>query len=89
MFSGATIFPEELALGSTFDVPLVESVYSAAAQESRAIGIHVLSALVLELDCSPRMGRNEEAYTEDPYLASPRALPKRSSRAGDEYRYER
>jgi beta-glucosidase-like glycosyl hydrolase len=36
MFSGATIFPEELALGSTFDVPLVESVYSAAAQESRA-----------------------------------------------------
>src|SRR5215470_11780702 len=70
MFSGATVFPEGLALGSSFDMPLVESIYSAAAQESRAVGIHVLSTLVLELDRDPRMGRNEEAYTEDPYLGS-------------------
>ena len=70
MFSGATIFPEGLALGSSFDVPLVQSVYAAAARESRAVGIHVLSTLVLELDRDPRMGRNEEGYTEDPYLGS-------------------
>jgi beta-glucosidase len=70
MFSGATVFPEGLAIGSTFDVPLVQEIYSAAAQESRAVGIHVLSTLVLELDRDPRMGRNEEAYTEDPYLYS-------------------
>jgi beta-glucosidase len=70
MFSGATVFPEGLALGSTFDMPLVESVYAAAARESRAVGIHVLSTLVLELDRDPRMGRNEEGYTEDPYLGS-------------------
>jgi beta-glucosidase len=70
MFSGATIFPEGLALGSSFDMPLVQSVYAAAARESRAVGIHVLSTLVLELDRDPRMGRNEEGYTEDPYLAS-------------------
>lgn len=70
MFSGATVFPEGLAIGSTFDMPLVKSIYSAAAQESRAVGIHVLSTLVLELDRDPRMGRNEEAYTEDPYLYS-------------------
>ena len=70
MFSGATIFPEGLALGSSFDMPLVQSVYAAAAQESRAVGIHVLSTLVLELDRDPRMGRNEEGYTEDPYLGS-------------------
>lgn len=70
MFSGATIFPEGLAIGSTFDMPLVKSVYAAAAQEARAVGIHVLSTLVLELDRDPRMGRNEEAYTEDPYLYS-------------------
>jgi len=30
----------------------------------------MLSTLVLELDRDPRMGRNEEAYTEDPYLYS-------------------
>ena len=70
MFPGATIFPEGLAIGSTFDMPLVESIYAAAAQEARAMGIDVLSTLVLELDRDPRMGRNEEAYSEDPYLYS-------------------
>lgn len=70
MFAGATIFPEGLALGSTFDMPLVQAIYAASAREARAVGIHVLSTLVLELDRDPRMGRNEEAYTEDPYLGS-------------------
>ncbi|MGA2986528.1 MAG: glycoside hydrolase family 3 C-terminal domain-containing protein [Terriglobia bacterium] len=68
MFPGATVFPEGLAMGSSFDLDLVKSVYSAAAAESRAVGIHILSTLVMELDRDPRMGRNEEAYTEDPYL---------------------
>ena len=70
MFPGATVFPEGLAIGSTFDMDLVRAVYAADAREARAIGIHVLSTLVLELDRDPRMGRNEEAYTEDPYLGS-------------------
>jgi len=70
MFSGATIFPEGLAIGSSFDMPLVRAIYAAAARESRAVGIHVLSTLVLELNRDPRMGRNEEGYTEDPYLES-------------------
>jgi len=70
MFPGATVFPEGLAIGSSFDPDLVRSVYAAAAAEARAVGIHMLSTLVLELDRDPRMGRNEEAYTEDPYLYS-------------------
>jgi len=70
MFSGATVFPEGLAIGSSFDMPLVEQIYAAAARESRGVGIHVLSTLVLELDRDPRMGRNEEGYTEDTYLLS-------------------
>jgi beta-glucosidase len=70
MFPGATVFPEGLAIGSTFDVELVRSVYAAAAAEARAVGIHMLSTLVVELDRDPRMGRNEEAYTEDPFLYS-------------------
>ncbi len=68
MFPGATVFPEGLALGSSFDMPLVQRIYAAAAEEARAVGIHILSTLVLELDRDPRMGRNMEAYTEDPYL---------------------
>jgi beta-glucosidase len=68
MYPGATIFPEGLAIGSSFDLNLVKSVYTAAAAEARATGIHMLSTLVMELDRDPRMGRNEEGYTEDPYL---------------------
>jgi beta-glucosidase-like glycosyl hydrolase len=70
MFPGATVFPEGLAIGSTFDMDLVRAIYAADAREARAIGIHILSTLVLELDRDPRMGRNEEAYAEDPYLGS-------------------
>ena len=70
MLPGATIFPEGLAIGSSFDLDLVKSVYAAAAAEARALGIHMLSTLVMEVDRDPRMGRNEEAYTEDPYLYS-------------------
>ncbi|HTZ60667.1 MAG TPA: glycoside hydrolase family 3 C-terminal domain-containing protein [Acidobacteriaceae bacterium] len=70
MFPGATVFPEGLSIGSTFDMPLVRSIYAAAAQEARSTGIHLLSTLVLEADRDPRMGRNMEAYTEDPYLYS-------------------
>ncbi|MGO8720847.1 MAG: glycoside hydrolase family 3 C-terminal domain-containing protein [Acidobacteriaceae bacterium] len=70
MFPGATVFPEGLSIGSTFDMPLVRAIYAAAAQEARSTGIHVLSTLVLETDRDPRMGRNMEGYTEDPYLDS-------------------
>jgi beta-glucosidase len=68
MFPGGTVFPEGLAVGSSFDMELVKAIYAAAALEARAVGIHMLSTLVMEVDRDPRMGRNEEAYTEDPYL---------------------
>ncbi len=68
MFPGGTVFPEGLAVGSSFDLELVEAIYAAAAAEARVVGIHLLSTLVMEVDRDPRMGRNEEAYTEDPYL---------------------
>jgi beta-glucosidase len=68
MFSGATVFPEGLAVGSSFDMDLVRDIYAAAAAESRSVGIHMLSTLVMEVLRDPRMGRNEESYTEDPYL---------------------
>jgi len=68
MFPGGTVFPEGLAVGSSFDLDLVKAIYAAAAVEARAVGIHMLSTLVMEVNRDPRMGRNEEAYTEDPYL---------------------
>lgn len=70
MASGATIFPEGPALGSTWNMDLIERVYSAAAREARSVGIHQLHTLVVEPMRDPRLGRNEEGYSEDPYLLS-------------------
>jgi len=70
MCSGGTIFPEGPALGSTFNLPLLERIYAAVAAEARIVGIHQLFTLVVEPIRDPRLGRNEEAYSEDPYLCS-------------------
>jgi beta-glucosidase len=70
MCSGATIFPEGPALGSAWDPDLVKRIYAATAEEARSIGIHQIFTLVVELIRDPRLGRNEEAYSEDPYLCS-------------------
>ncbi len=70
MASGATIFPEGLCLGSTWSPSLVEKVYAAVAREARSIGVHALCTLVIEPNRDPRLGRNMECYSEDPYLIS-------------------
>ncbi len=70
MCSGATIFPEGPALGSTWNLDLISRVYAAAAKEARAIGVHQIFTLVVEPIRDPRLGRNMEAYSEDPYLCA-------------------
>ena len=70
MCPGGTVFPEGLAIGSTFNMELVSRIYTVAAKEARSTGVNMLCTLVMEPDVDPRMGRNEEAYTEDPYLLS-------------------
>jgi beta-glucosidase len=70
MCSGGTIFPEGPALGSTWNVELLEKIYAATAREARAVGIHQLFTLVVEPNRDPRLGRNMEGYSEDPYLCS-------------------
>ena len=70
MCPGGTIFPEGLAIGSSWDRKLVRQIYTVAAKEGRAIGVHGLCTLVIEPNRDPRMGRNEEGYSEDPYMCS-------------------
>ena len=70
MCSGKTIFPEGLGIGSTWNMDLVRKIYSAEASEARAVGIHQLFTIVIEPNRDPRLGRNEEGYSEDPYLCS-------------------
>ena len=70
MCPGATVFPEGPALGSTWNMEIVGRVYSVMAREARSIGVHQNYTLVVEPIRDPRLGRNEEAYSEDPYLCS-------------------
>ncbi|MBK9390878.1 MAG: glycoside hydrolase family 3 C-terminal domain-containing protein [Bacteroidetes bacterium] len=70
MCAGGTVFPEGLAIGSTWNMELVNRMYSAIAKEARSTGVHVLSTLVVEPNRDPRLGRNQEGYSEDPYLCS-------------------
>lgn len=67
---GATSFPQAIALAGTWDVDLVQEVFSAAAMEARARGTHQVLAPVVDLGREPRWGRTEETYGEDPYLVS-------------------
>lgn len=70
MAPGATVFPEGLAIGSTWNMDLVSQIYAVAAKEARSIGAHGLCTLVIEPNRDPRLGRNEEGYSEDPYFCS-------------------
>ncbi len=70
MCSDKTIFPEGLAIGSTWNMDLVRRVYATAAREARSVGIHQLYTLVVEPNRDPRLGRNEEGFSEDPYLCA-------------------
>ena len=70
MCSDSTIFPEGLALGSTFDLDLVSRIFRVAATEARSRGIHELFTLVVEPYRDPRLGRSQEGFSEDPWYCS-------------------
>jgi beta-glucosidase len=67
---GATTFPEVVGLGSTWDPQLIHEMFGVVAQESRAVGNAMVLAPVLDLSRDPRYGRDEEMYSEDPYLVA-------------------
>ncbi len=71
----ATVFPQAIGLASTWDPALIQQVGSAVGDEARGFqqerpdgwGLN-LWAPVVNLLRDPRWGRNEEGYSEDPYL---------------------
>lgn len=65
---GATHFPQAIALASSWDPALLERVFTVAAREIRARGVHLVLAPVVDVVRDPRWGRTEETYGEDPYL---------------------
>ena len=70
MCSGGTIYPEGPALGSMWNLELIDKIYVGAAREARSAGIHQIYTLVIEPIRDPRLGRSQEAYSEDPFLCA-------------------
>ncbi|GAB6012247.1 glycoside hydrolase family 3 C-terminal domain-containing protein [Viscerimonas tarda] len=68
--SGATIFPQSLAMGATWNKKLVEETAIAIADETLAAGAIQAWSPVLDVAQDARWGRCEETYGEDPYLVS-------------------
>ncbi len=66
----ATVFPSPTALGSTWDLELVEQVFAVAGREARLRGATVGLSPVVDLLRDPRWGRAEEFFGEDPYHVS-------------------
>jgi|WetSurMetagenome_2_1015567.scaffolds.fasta_scaffold19342_2 beta-glucosidase len=73
--SGATSFPLPVAMGSSWEPDLVHRVGSVISDEARALNITSGKGLTywsptINIARDPRWGRNEESYSEDPYLLS-------------------
>ena len=68
--SGATIFPQALAMGATWDKALVEEVAMAIGDETVAAGTMQAWSPVLDVAQDARWGRCEETFGEDPVLVS-------------------
>jgi beta-glucosidase len=79
----ATVFPEPIGLGATFDPEIVERMASAIADEARAkfeqaqkVGNYGIFAGLtfwspnINIFRDPRWGRGQETYGEDPYLTA-------------------
>ncbi len=77
----ATVFPQAIGLGATFDPPLINRVASVISEEARAkyheaqrkgnrsrfFGLTFWSPNI-NIFRDPRWGRGQETYGEDPYL---------------------
>ncbi|GAA2196712.1 glycoside hydrolase family 3 C-terminal domain-containing protein [Streptomyces bangladeshensis] len=91
----ATVFPQAVGLGATWNPELVRRIGEAVSKEARAmrarddrVGLNVWSPTV-NLLRHPLWGRNEEGYAEDPKLTSAIATAYTHGLRGDHPRYWR
>ncbi|AZQ37750.1 carbohydrate-binding protein [Streptomyces cyaneochromogenes] len=91
----ATVFPQAVGLGATWNTDLVRRVGEAVSKEIRAmrarddrVGLNVWSPTV-NLLRHPLWGRNEEGYSEDPKLTSAIATAYTRGLRGDHPTYWR
>jgi beta-glucosidase len=68
--SGATIFPQSIGLGATWNKKLVEEVAMVIGDETKSANTVQAWSPVLDVAQDARWGRCEETYGEDPVLVS-------------------
>jgi len=71
----ATSFPQAIGMGATWEPELVNRVATAISDEARVLNVVEGKGLTywsptINIARDPRWGRNEESYSEDPYLLS-------------------
>lgn len=71
---GATIFPQNIALGSTFNPELAYRKSSAISEELHTANIRQVLAPCIDVVRELRWGRVEESYGEDPWLCGQMGL---------------
>lgn len=67
---GATLFPQQIGMGATWNPVLMERAAEITAMETRAAGIPWSFSPVLDVGRQPLWPRFWETFGEDPYLAS-------------------
>jgi beta-glucosidase len=90
----ATVFPQAVGLGASWDVDLVRAVGDATGDEVRGLhhkdptrcGLNVWAPVVNPLR-DPRWGRNEEGYGEDAFLTATLGTAYARGLRGDHQRY--
>lgn len=68
MTRGATLFPQSIGCGATWNGDLIFQMGDTIRRQMRAVGAHHALAPVLDVTRDARWGRVEETMGEDPYL---------------------
>jgi beta-glucosidase len=68
--TGATLFPQAIAMAATFDPDLIAQVGQQTAIEAKAAHLRASWSPVLDVVRDVRWGRTEETYGESTYLVS-------------------
>jgi beta-glucosidase len=97
----ATVFPEPIGLGATFDSPLIHEMGTAISYEARAkheqdvaaghfdgMGLDFWAPNI-NIFRDPRWGRGQETYGEDPFLTSRIGVAFVTGMQGDDPKYLR
>jgi len=67
---GATSFPAQIGIGSTWNRQLVSMIGNITGEEAKILGYTNIYSPILDIARDPRWGRTVECYSEDPFLAS-------------------